>query len=126
MEELIGILVLVVIFIIKVIDRKFSNASAKSAPRVDQREAFPTVVLEETEEEVKPVVYQRPEPKPEPKPESKPVSRPKPAPKSELKPVTKSRPKSKQPILEEETKKTREKIDPKKLVVYSEIMNRKY
>ena len=122
MEELIGILVLVVIFIIKVIDRKFSNASAKSAPRVDQREAFPTVVLEETEEEVKPVVYQRPEPKPEPKP----VSRPKPAPKSELKPVTKSRPKAKQPVLEEETKKTREKIDPKKLVVYSEIMNRKY
>lgn len=116
MEELIGILVLVVIFIIKVIDKKFSNASAKSAPGVDQREAFPTVELEETEEEVKPVVYQRPEPKPEPKP------RPKPVPK----PVTKSRSKAKQPILVEETKKTRDKIDPKKLVVYSEIMNRKY
>ena len=120
MEELIGILVLVVLFIFKMIDKKFSNASAKSAPGVDQREAFPTVELEETEEEVKPVVYQRPEPQPEPKP------RPKPAPKSELKPVTKSRPKARQPILEEETKKTREKIDPKKLVVYSEIMNRKY
>ena len=122
MEELIGILFLVVVFILKVIDRKFSNASGKSAPRVGQREAFPTVVLEETEEEVKPVVYQRPEPKPEPKP----VPRPKPVQKPELKPVTMSRLKAKQPVLEEDTKKTREKIDPKKLVVYSEIMNRKY
>ena len=107
MEELIGILVLVVIFIIKVIDKKFSNASAKSAPGVDQREAFPTVELEE---DVKPVVYQMP--KPEPKPD--------------LKPVAKSRAKAKQPVLQEDDKKTREKIDPKKLVVYSEIMNRKY
>ena len=121
MEELIGILVLVVVVILKIIDKKFSNASAKSAPRVDQREAFPTVELEEdVEVEVKPMVYQMPEPQP------KPMPRPKPAPKPELKPVTKSRAKAKKPVLQEEDKKTREKIDPKKLVVYSEIMNRKY
>ena len=117
MEELIGILVLVVLFIFKMIDKKFSNASAKSAPGVDQREAFPTVELEEdVEVEVKPMVYQMPEPQP------KPMPRPKP----ELKPVTKSKAKAKKPVLQEEDKKTREKIDPKKLVVYSEIMNRKY
>ena len=120
MEELIGILVLVVLFIFKMIDKKFSNASAKSAPGVDQREAFPTVELEEdVEVEVKPMVYQMPEPQP------KPMPRPQPAPKPELKPVTKSRAKAKKPVLQEEDKKTREKIDPKKLVVYSEIMNRK-
>ena len=34
--------------------------------------------------------------------------------------------KAKRPILEEETKKKGEKIDPKKLVIYSEIMKPKY
>jgi hypothetical protein len=36
------------------------------------------------------------------------------------------RPKAKKPILQEEEKKPKEKIDPKKLVVYSEIMKPKY
>ena len=113
MEELIGILVLVVLFIVKVIDKKFSNASEKSPQRVDQREAFPKVELRDTLEEVKPKVYHVQELKP----------RLTPVPKQ--KPLQRTIPKAKQ-ILQEENEKTREKIDPKKLVVYSEIMNRKY
>ena len=119
MEELIGILVLVVVVILKIIDKKFSNASARSAQSVDQREAFPKVEVEDMGEAA-PMVFEMPVFRPEPKPEPK----PKPELKPELRPVAK--PKEKKPILKEEVKKTREKIDPKKLVVYSEIMNRKY
>ena len=79
--------------------------------------------------------FQRPEPiQPEPiqpvrkmpehfagqpvvKPVDKPVARP--AAKPSAKKNTES-------FLKEEPLKTREKIDPKKLIVYSEIMNRKY
>lgn len=120
MEELIGILFLVVALIFKIIDKKFSNASAKSAPSADQKEAFPMV--EET-----PMVYEMPvfkyEYKPTDAPEPKPVSKPeqKPSPKPVVRPSVKAK-----PILKEEVKKPREKIDPKKLIVYSEIMNRKY
>lgn len=117
MEELIGILVLVVLFIVKVIDKKFSNASEKSPQRVDQREAFPKVELRDTVEEVKPKVYHVQELKPR----LTPVPKQKPEPK----PLQRAIPKAKQ-MLQEEKEKTREKIDPKKLVVYSEIMNRKY
>ena len=119
MEELIGILVLVVLFIVKVIDKKFSNASEKSPQRVDQREAFPKVELRDTVEEVKPKVYHVQELKPR----LTPVPKQKPEPKQ--KPLQTTIPKAKQ-MLQEENEKTREKIDPKKLVVYSEIMNRKY
>ena len=140
MEEIIGILVVVVLAIVKIIDKKFSSASAKPAPGAETHEVFPEIEVEETE---RPVYrqermypeFQRPEPmQPEPmqpvrkmpehfagqpvvKPVDKPVARP--AAKPSAKKNTES-------FLKEEPQKTREKIDPKKLIVYSEIMNRKY
>ena len=145
MEEIIGILVFVVLAIVKIIDKKFNSASAKPAPGAETHEVFPEIEVEETE---RPVYrqermypeFQRPEPiqpepiQPEPiqpvrkmpehfagqpvvKPVDKPVARP--AAKPSAKKNTES-------FLKEEPLKTREKIDPKKLIVYSEIMNRKY
>ena len=140
MEEIIGILVVVVLAIVKIIDKKFSSASAKPAPGAETHEVFPEIEVEEAE---RPVYrqermypeFQRPEPiQPEPiqpvrkmpehfagqpvvKPVDKPVARP--AAKPSAKKNTES-------FLKEEPLKTREKIDPKKLIVYSEIMNRKY
>ena len=55
--------------------------------------------------------------------EMKPVFETKP--RVEVKPVAK-KPKVKKPILVEEEKKKGEKIDPKKLVIYSEIMKPKF
>ena len=140
MEEIIGILVVVVLAIVKIIDKKFSSASAKPAPGAETHEVFPEIEVEETE---RPVYRQermcpefhRPEPiqpesikpvqtmpehfagQPVVKPVDKPVARP--AAKPSAKKNTES-------FLKEEPLKTREKIDPKKLIVYSEIMNRKY
>ena len=140
MEEIIGILVVVVLAIVKIIDKKFSSASAKPAPGAETHEVFPEIEVEETE---RPVYrqermypeFQRPEPiQPEPiqpvrkmpehfagqpvvKPVDKPVARPAAKPSAR---------KNTESFLKEEPLKTREKIDPKKLIVYSEIMNRKY
>ena len=135
MEELTGILFVVAAIILKVVEAKFKTAAKKPAPKVQTQEVFPEVTdhtgglpkwLEDMERELRQV-----EPQPEPvvpppvevKPE--PVSTitfaeaQKPMKKVPLKPVRK-------PILQDEEKKTSEKIDPKKLIVYSEIMNRKY
>ena len=140
MEEIIGILVVVVLAIVKIIDKKFSSASAKPAPGAETHEVFPEIEVEEAE---RPVYrqermypeFQRPEPiQPEPiqpvrkmpehfagqpvvKPVDKPVARPAAKPSAS---------KNTESFLKEEPLKTREKIDPKKLIVYSEIMNRKY
>ena len=136
MEEIIGILVFVVLAIIKIIDKKFSSASGKSAPMEETHEVFPEIEVEEAE---RPVYrhermypeFHRPEPiQPEP---IQPVQKmpehfagqsvEKPVAKPAARPAVK---KSARSILKEEPQKTREKIDPKKLIVYSEIMNRKY
>ena len=140
MEEIIGILVVVVLGIVKIIDKKFSSASGKPSPMAETQEAFPEI---EVETPARPVCrqeqmqqeYRGPEHvqpvqktaehfagqsvgmqahKPAARPARKPVVS-----KSVQKPVSKS-------FLEEDVKKTKEKIDPKKLIVYSEIMNRKY
>ena len=121
MEELTGILFVVAAIILKVVEAKFKKASKQPAPKVQPQEVFPEVTdqtgglpkwLEDMERELRQV-----EPQPEPV---------KPAP-LEVKPMKKVPVKpDRKPILKEEEKKTREKIDPKKLIVYSEIMNRKY
>lgn len=131
MEEIIGILVVVVLAIVKIIDKKFSSASANPAPGSETHEVFPEIEVDEPEipvygHEWMYPEYQSPEPiQPVQKtpehfagqPVEKPVARP------VAKPAAKKDTKS---FLKEEHEKTREKIDPKKLIVYSEIMNRKY
>jgi hypothetical protein len=140
MEEIIGILVVIVLGIVKIIDKKFSSASGKPSPMAETQEAFPEI---EVETPARPVSrhermqqeYRGPEQmqpaqkaaehfagQPAVKQVHKPVARPAYKPVVS-KSVQKSASKS---FLEEDVKKTKEKIDPKKLIVYSEIMNRKY
>ena len=130
MEEIIGILVVIVLGIVKIIDKKFSSASGKPSPMAETQEAFPEI---EVETPARPVCRQeqmQPAQKtaehfagqPAAKQVHKPVARPAHKPvvsKSVQKPASKS-------FLQEDENKTKEKIDPKKLIVYSEIMNRKY
>lgn len=115
MEELAGILFVVVAIIMKVIEAKFKKASKNKSSEVVPREVFPELQelpkLPEQEPVIQTPVAQAPVEvkKVEVNPKKKaPVKQPR------------------KPILETEEKKTREKIDPKKLIVYSEIMNRKY
>lgn len=118
MEEIIGILVVIVLGIVKIIDKKFSSASGKPSPMAETQEAFPDI---EVETPARPVCRQE-QMQPAAKQVHKPVARPAHKPvvsKSVQKPASKS-------FLQEDENKTKEKIDPKKLIVYSEIMNRKY
>lgn len=134
MEELIGILFVVAAIILKVVEAKFKEASKTQAPKVERRQTFPEMDdrTDDVPEWLRDLVREEPV-KAEPV-EEKPVV--KTAPVAEpatilfeeaRKPMKKApvRP-AKTPILKEEEKKTSEKIDPKKLIVYSEIMNRKY
>ena len=139
MEELTGILFVVAAIILKVVEAKFKKASKTQAPKVERRQTFPEMDdrTDDVPEWVRNLVHEDPvktepvESKPvEEKPVVKvtPVAEPatilfeearKPMKKAPVRPA-------KTPILKEEEKKTSEKIDPKKLIVYSEIMNRKY
>ena len=110
MEEIIGLLVVLAIGILKAVNRKFENAGKQ-----------PEVVVPHVE----PVA-------PKPVEEQKPAFvRPAPvrpaAPKVSTIEVVERQTKTKKPILiEEEEKGPKEKIDPKKLVLYSEIMTPKF
>ena len=134
MEELTGILFVVAAIILKVVEAKFKKASKTQAPKVERRQTFPEMDdrTDDVPEWVRNLVNEEPV-KTEPV-EEKPVVKVTPVaePATILfeearKPMKKApvRP-AKTPILKEEEKKTSEKIDPKKLIVYSEIMNRKY
>lgn len=114
MEEIIGLITLVAVFIFKIIGKKLESASGKPAPTVSPQEVFPELDMQDEEPEVTP------------EPEVRPVAMPKTAylPDS-VEEVKRQVRKTKQILIEEE-KKPHEKIDPKKLIVYSEIMNRKY
>lgn len=139
MEELTGILFVVAAIILKVVEAKFKKASKTQAPKVERRQTFPKMDdrTDDVPEWLRDLVREEPvkaEPV-EPMPvEEKPVV--KTAPVAE--PATilfeeARKPMKKAPVRpakalnqQDEEKKTSEKIDPKKLIVYSEIMNRKY
>ena len=139
MEELTGILFVVAAIILKVVEAKFKKAAKKPAPKVERRQTFPEMDdrTDDAPEWLRDLVREEPvkaEPV-EPMPvEEKPVV--KTAPVAE--PATilfeeARKPMRKAPVRlakalnqQDEEKKTSEKIDPKKLIVYSEIMNRKY
>ena len=125
MEEIIGILVFVVLAIIKIIDKKFSSASGKSAPMEETHEVFPEIEVEAPERPVYRHEQMQPVQKAAEHFAGQPVADPvqKTSAKPAARPAVKNGARS---ILKEEPQKTREKIDPKKLIVYSEIMNRKY
>ena len=107
MDGIITIVIIAFAVIFKLVDKKLKGVSGD--------EVFPTITVD-------PDLMKEPEEKPleEPLFEEAPRVFVKQTPD---KPVEKQ---AEEPILVEEEKKTKEKIDPKKMVVYSEIMKPKF
>lgn len=114
METLIGLLVILLPVIFKAIGKRLEEAG-KEGPAAKMRELSEAFDSDENSLE------------PEPESQTIPMQvEPLPI---KVKPVTPVRVQSvekKEPILIEEEEKKGEKIDPKKLVIYSEIMQPKY
>ena len=134
METIIGLLFILLPVIFKLISRKLEKAGqAEKAGRLkelaemiggeDETPATHTDPVFELEPELEP------EPEPQPEPEQvapvvvmEPVKHV-PVKQAAVKPSVKVKPKK---VALEEKKEKKEKIDPKKLIVYSEIMTPKY
>ena len=84
-----------------------------------QEEARPAAPVQQPVQPVHPVQQQRPQPKPAQKRVVEEGV-------SQTRQQTRTAPKKAKPILQEEEQKTTEKIDKKKLILYSEIMKPKY
>ncbi len=118
METIIGLLIFLVPVIFKLIGKRLEQAGEMQSPVVDDTEPIENWEESlreylETPSVVKPLT---PEPMVKDSVEA-PVAPKKPG---------KTKPVRKAPILVEEEKKQKEKIDVKKLIVYSEIMKPKY
>ena len=122
MEEIIGLLVVLAIGIFKAVSKKLENAGTQQAPKTFQ-DVLEELTMEEQRHEAPAPWPVQPEPvQPEPV-QPKPVQKSQP---STIEVVTRQTA-PKKPILEEpEPEGPKEKIDPKKLVLYSEIMNPKF
>lgn len=135
METIIGLLFILLPVILKLIGKKFEQSGQPEKAKKLQ-EFLDTISPDEDEDDgmeveydddgqivsVHPKMTWKPEPVSEPEPEKTFVFKSKPAPA-----VRKSASNKKKPVLMEETpKKKSEKIDPKKLVIYSEIMKPKF
>lgn len=124
MEEIIGLLVALAVLIFKVVGKRLENSGAPSAENMDGPAGEPAESpldvrkwLEEVVTEVK--VMDEPE-------SVRPVEE---APRAVFRPTAvedKRNVKAASPAAVEEAQKVSEKIDPKKLVVYSEIMKPKF
>lgn len=114
METLLGLLFILLPFILKLIGKKLEKAGQPEAA-AKMREIVNTVDPEEedTFEDLRKWLQ----------PEQTVVEQPE---EIVVRQVTTPVMPAKKPILEEEPEKERDKIDPKKLVVYSEIMKPKY
>ena len=106
METIIGLLIVLVPVIFKFIGKKLEQAAQSTSSQAEPIEDWAETLRRHLETQQSPA----------PAPVKKTVAR-----KNEPRKVQKS-----SPILQEEVKKKREKIDPKKLIVYSEIMKPKY
>lgn len=118
METIIGLLFLLLPVIFKLIGKRLEQAG-----KVDQAKTVQEIIdaLGGEKDDVQPesTFYEEGEPAVSPESEVKP--RPIPARKPIVIPVAKA-----QPMLMEENEEKGEKIDPKKLVIYSEIMKTKF
>ena len=141
METIIGLLFILLPVIFKLIGKKLEKAGTATPP--DTAGSFDVGSwVQEAIDEVEPEpMHPHAQPEVHPHPQLRPQPQATPAPEEEatpsvidfneymkrrsaVKPARK--PSKKAPILVEEEKKTKEKIDPKKLVIYSEIMSPKY
>ena len=117
MEEIIGLLVIVAIAIFKGVSKKLeqsgTNPSAPVRPTTaNEPEPQPFDLAKWLSEQMAQQPEQEPAIEPEPEPEPEPEAKPQVVRRTVDKPV-------------EEPVKQKEKIDPKKLIIYSEIMNPK-
>lgn len=127
METIIGLLIVLLPLVLKAIEKKFQN-SGKQAQAEKVREFMEKYIdedesiLDEDDEQepvAEPVQTMAPAPVLRPEPERKPVVRPV---------IQERRPLKRKSamLLEEQPVERKEKIDPKKLVLYSEIMKPKF
>jgi len=136
METIIGLLFILLPVILKLIGKKFENAGTTptETPGSFDMGSWIQESIDEAESEAEqPEVRPQPQVRPQQQPAPSPVEEATPSvidfneymrKRSTVKSVRK--PARKAPVLVEEEKKTKEKIDPKKLVIYSEIMSPKY
>ncbi len=132
METIIGLLFILLPVIFKLIGKKLENAGTAAPPDTAGSFDVGSRVQEAMDED---------EPEPHPQPQVSPQPQVAPAPADEAtpsvidfndymrrRPAAKfvRKPAKKAAILVEEEDKPKEKIDPKKLVIYSEIMSPKY
>lgn len=132
METIIGLLFILLPVIFKLIGKKLENAGTAAPQDTPGSFDVGSWVQEAKDED---------EPEPHPQPQVSPQPQVAPAPADEAtpsvidfndymrrRPAAKSvrKPAKKAAILVEEEDKPKEKIDPKKLVIYSEIMSPKY
>jgi hypothetical protein len=111
MEEIIGLLIVVATFIFKVVGKKLENAGQAAETVLEAEQEPSPSVPEYTENVTRQVAPAKPA---APK---KPVATHEPAaPKSV----------ARKPILNEPVRTKKEKIDLKKMIIYSEIMSPKY
>lgn len=111
MEEIIGLLIIVATFIFKVVGKKLENAGQAAETVLEAEQEPSPSVPEYTENVTRQVAPAKPA---APK---KPVATHEPAaPKSV----------ARKPILNEPVRTKKEKIDLKKMIIYSEIMSPKY
>ena len=115
MEEIIGLLIIVAIAIFKGVSKKLEQSGNPSAPvrpaTANEQEEPPFDLTKWLSEQMA-----------QQKQSQEPTVEPEPAPEPEAKPQVVKRTVDK-PV--EEPVKQKEKIDPKKLIIYSEIMNPK-
>ena len=133
METIIGLLFILLPVIFKLIGKKLENAGTATPPGTAGSFDVGSWVQKATDEvEPEPM---HPHPQLRPQPQAAPAPEEEATPsvidfneymkrRSAAKPARK--PSKKAPILVEEEEKPKEKIDPKKLVIYSEIMSPKY
>ena len=129
METLLGLLFILLPFILKLIGKKLEKAGQPEAA-AKMRKIVNTVDPEEedTFEDLRKWLQPEPTVVEQPEELAAPVVKPLSPVVEEIvvRQVTTPVMPAKKPILEEEPEKERDKIDPKKLVVYSEIMKPKY
>ena len=122
METIIGLLFILLPVILKLIGKKLEQSG-----KIEASEKMREIVeaMGEDNDESPIVEWLKEEPVVPKAPVVQQASRTEVKPKENVKPAVK-KPKAKKPILVEEEKKKAEKIDPKKLVIYSEIMKPKF
>ena len=118
METIIGLLIVLVPVIFKFIGKKLEQAVQSTSSQAEPIEDWAETLRRhlEAQQSQEQQIEVHPEPSPAPAQ----------APKKVIEKKTPEKVQKSSPILQEEVKKKREKIDPKKLIVYSEIMKPKY